>query len=63
MMVGDFFEDTFELVGKEMPILVNIKPALFRGFESQGMIRAADVDGKPILLHPEQEIPPGSRVK
>lgn len=61
--MGNFFEDTSNLIGKEMPILVNIKPAAFRGFESQGMIIAADVNGKPILLHPEKEIPPGSKVR
>ena len=61
--IGEFFKDTSELIGKEMPLLVNIKPAMFRGFESQGMIMAADVGGKPILLHPEKEIPPGSKVR
>jgi len=61
--MGEFFEDTSELIGKEMPILLNIKPATFRGYESQGMIIAADVNGKPILLHPEKEIPPGSKVR
>ena len=61
--MGEFFEDTSKLIGKEMPILLNIKPATFRGYESQGMIIAADVNGKPILLHPEKEIPPGSIVR
>ena len=27
------------------------------------MILAADVGGKPVLLHPEKEVPPGSIVK
>ena len=61
--MGEFFDNTSELIGKEMPLLVNIKPAVFRGFESQGMIMAADVDGKPTLLHPEKEIPAGSKVR
>ena len=61
--MASFFQNPSELIGKEMPLLINIKPAQFRGFESQGMIIAADVNGKPILLHPEKEIPPGSIVK
>lgn len=61
--MADFFDDPSELVGKEMPILINIEPRKFRGYDSHGMIIAADVDGKPILLHPEKEIPPGSIVR
>lgn len=61
--MAEFFEDPSVLVGKEMPILMNIEPRKFQGYESQGMIIAADVSGCPILLHPEKEIPPGSKVK
>jgi len=59
----EFFPDPSTLVGKEMPILVNIEPRSFRGNVSHGMIIAVDVNGHPILLHPEHEIPPGSIVK
>jgi hypothetical protein len=31
--------------------------------ESQGMILAIDVDGNPILLHPEKDVPPGSVIR
>lgn len=51
------------LIGKELPILVNLEPREFRGIESQGMILAVDVDGKPVLLHPDEEVPPGSTVR
>ena len=51
------------LVGKQIPILTNLEPRKFQGLESQGMIIAADVGGRPILLHPEGNIPAGSRVK
>jgi methionyl-tRNA synthetase len=33
------------------------------GVESQGMILAVEVNGKPILLHPDVEVPAGSRVR
>lgn len=61
--MAEFFPDPSVLIGKEMPILVNIEPRFFRGHTSHGMIVAADVDGKPIFLHPETEVPPGSIVK
>ncbi len=61
--MADFFSDISSLIGKEMPLLVNIEPMEFKGHKSEGMIIAADVDGKPILLHPEKEIPAGSMVK
>jgi methionine--tRNA ligase beta chain len=52
-----------QIVGKEVPLLVNLEPRKIRGIESQGMILAVDVEGKPILLHPEREVPPGSLVR
>lgn len=55
--MGEFFDDVPQFIGKEMPLLLNIQPATFRGFRSEGMILAADVQGKPILLRPEMEIP------
>lgn len=60
--MAEFFGDLGTLVGKEMPILINIEPRKFRGCESHGMILAADVDGVPVFLRPEKEVPPGSRV-
>ena len=60
--MAEFFEPEY-LLNKELPILVNLKPRKFKGLESQGMILAADVDEKPVLLHPENEVPPGSIVK
>lgn len=61
--IAEFFPDPSVLIGRQMPILVNLEPRKFRGHESQGMMLAADVDGTPILLHPEKEIPPGSIIK
>ena len=57
-----FFSDPALLVGKEMPVLLNIEPRIFRGQTSQGMIIAADVQGLPVLLHPEREVAPGTKV-
>lgn len=51
------------LIGKLVPILVNLQPAKLMGVESQGMILAVDVGGKPILLHPDKEVTAGSKVR
>jgi methionine--tRNA ligase beta chain len=52
-----------QLIGKEIPVLMNLEPRSIRGVESQGMILAVDVEGKPILLQPEKEVPPGSLIR
>ncbi len=52
-----------DLIEKQIPVLVNLEPKTFRGVESQGMILAADEDGKAILLHPDRKIKPGSKVR
>lgn len=58
--MAEFFPDTSSLVGKKMPVLVNIEPRKFKGYESQGMIIAADVNGRPIFLIPEEDVPGGT---
>jgi len=60
--IAEFFEPD-HLIGKEIPVLLNLEPRSIRGIESQGMILAIDVDGKPILMHPEKEVPPGSIIR
>jgi methionine--tRNA ligase beta chain len=52
-----------EFIGKQVPIVVNLEPRKLRGIESQGMILAVDVNGKPVLLLPDREVPPGSVVR
>lgn len=52
-----------ELEGRLVVVLANIKPAKLMGVESNGMILAADVDGKPVLLEPEKPVDPGAKVK
>lgn len=53
-----------ELIGRQVVVCVNLKPAKLRGVESQGMLLAAtDSDGGAILLQPEREAPEGTGVK
>jgi methionine--tRNA ligase beta chain len=52
-----------QVIGKEIPVLMNLEPRTIRGIVSNGMILAADVEGKPVLMHPDNEIPPGSIIR
>jgi len=52
-----------ELVGREIVVIANLEPAKIRGVISQGMLLAAtDKDGKPVILRPDKEVDPGSKV-
>ncbi|EKD64570.1 MAG: hypothetical protein ACD_50C00343G0005 [uncultured bacterium] len=57
------FYSVEELVGKEFTFVVNLEPRKFKGVESQGMVLAADDDGKPVLLKPLKEVKVGSMVR
>jgi methionyl-tRNA synthetase len=53
-----------DLVGKKVIVVANLQPAKLMGIESQGMVLAAVADEKNIVLVvPEGDIPPGTRVK
>lgn len=53
-----------DLVGRQVVIVFNLKPAKLRGVESQGMLLAAvDESGGAILLTPEKEAPDGAKVR
>ncbi|MFZ2484544.1 MAG: hypothetical protein WAW81_01190 [Minisyncoccia bacterium] len=60
--IAEYTPDPSALVGKEVPVIANLEPRTLRGEISYGMMLAAD-GGKPILLHPAEEVVPGSRVK
>ena len=57
------FYEPEKLVGREIPIIANLEPRVLMGLESQGMLLVADNSGEPVLLSPDQEVPPGSIVK
>jgi methionyl-tRNA synthetase len=54
-----------ELVGQQIVIIANLKPAKLMGVESRGMLLAASTegDGTLALLTPSRAIPAGSRVR
>lgn len=51
------------LVGKRIVVVTNLRPARIRGVESQGMLLAADLGGRPILATFEEDVPPGTPVR
>ncbi|NPD87978.1 MAG: methionine--tRNA ligase subunit beta [Asgard group archaeon] len=52
-----------DLVGKQIVVVTNLKPATLMGEKSDGMLLAADIDGEPILLNLDKPVPPGTEVK
>ena len=51
------------LVGTQVVVVANLAPAMLRGVESQGMLLAADLDGRPIIATFEEDVKPGTRVR
>lgn len=52
-----------DLIGRQVIVVANLKPAKLMGLESEGMLLAADgPDGAAILLQPEAEAPDGTSV-
>jgi methionyl-tRNA synthetase len=51
-----------ELKTKTLIILTNLEPAKLRGVKSEGMLLAAEADGKLALLTPENDLAPGTQI-
>jgi methionine--tRNA ligase beta chain len=60
--IGKVYEPD-DLLGKEIVVVANLEPKKLMGIESQGMLLAADVNGEPIILIPEKEVPLGTKVR
>ncbi|MFT7507788.1 MAG: methionyl-tRNA synthetase [Acidimicrobiales bacterium] len=60
--IREYFDDIQFLVGKQCPFLTNLQPRTIRGYESQGMILAAENDGVFSLLIAHNELPSGTKV-
>ena len=52
-----------ELVGKRVVVVANLKPAVLRGVESQGMVLAASDGSAFAVVTLERPLPAGSTVK
>ncbi len=61
--IREYFEDPQVLVGKQCPFITNLAPRTIRGFESNGMILAANTDEGFALFHPSVSLPSGTKLK
>jgi methionyl-tRNA synthetase len=52
-----------QLVGRQIVVVANLKPAKLMGVESRGMLLAASAEGVPYLLNVDQKVPNGTAVK
>ena len=58
------FRTPEEIVGTQLPYIVNLAPRMLRGVESQGMLLAASPGGDGLaLLIPDAQVPNGTRLK
>ena len=60
--IAKSYESEF-LIGKEALFIVNLEPREIMGLQSQGMILCATLDNLPIILNPEKEVLPGTKIK
>ncbi len=61
--MAPWYPDPSVLIGKQLTVLLNLEPRKFMGYESQGMILAADDGQNPVFLVPEKTIAAGSVVR
>jgi len=60
--IAQFYQPE-DLIGREIVVVVNLEPRTIFGLESRGMLLAADDDGGPVLLKPDKEVPPGTKIR
>lgn len=61
--IAESYPNPEDLIGKQIPIIVNLEPRMLRGYESQGMMLATDDGEKIALIHPSQKVPNGSKLR
>ncbi|MEM7820077.1 MAG: methionine--tRNA ligase subunit beta [Candidatus Aenigmatarchaeota archaeon] len=52
-----------ELVGHQIVVVCNLKPAVLKGVRSEGMLLAADAEDGPVLLVPDKPVQTGTRIR
>lgn len=64
--ISQFYEIE-EILDTNIIILLNLEPKMIMGEQSEGMLLAADIEGKPFLLRVDEResklIPPGTKIK
>ncbi|HEY4487691.1 MAG TPA: hypothetical protein VI483_02920 [Candidatus Paceibacterota bacterium] len=52
-----------DIIGKQLPYIVNLAPRMLRGVESQGMLLALSDENGVALFTPERNVPNGTKVR
>ncbi len=52
-----------DILGKNIIVFKNLEPKKLRGVYSQGMLLAADIDGRPVIPFLPDDVPPGSKIR
>ncbi len=52
-----------ELIGKQVAIVTNLEPVKLMGVKSEGMLLAAEDEGKISILTSDKPVKPGAKVK
>ena len=60
---GAEFYETDDLVGKIVIVVTNLVPKKIAGIESNAMLLAADMNGKPLWLTVDDEVALGTKIK
>ena len=60
---GAEFYEADDLVGKIVIVVTNLMPKKIAGIESNAMLLAADMDGKPFWLTVDDEVALGTKIK
>ena len=59
---AEFYEPT-SFIGKRVVVLTNMETKTIAGVKSEVMLLAADLDGKPIWVTVEEDVPAGTKVR
>jgi methionine--tRNA ligase beta chain len=60
---GTEFYEPESFVGRRVIVLTNMEPKTIAGVKSEVMMLAADLQGKPVWLTVEDDVPPGTKVR
>jgi len=60
---GAEYYEPGSFVGKRVVVLTNMESKTIAGVKSEVMLLAADVQGKPVWLTVEEDVPPGTTVR
>jgi methionine--tRNA ligase beta chain len=59
---AEYYEPS-SFVGKRVVVLTNMEAKTIAGVKSEVMLLAADLQGKPVWLTVDEDVPPGTKVR